>query len=62
MKDHFFLRDRSIKELIENCNSNWTTDKKLSYEEIGNCCAIRKLDIDVDSALHVVIAAILDRV
>ena len=35
-------------------------DQELSYEEIEKCCADRKLDVDVDSALRVLIGAFLE--
>ena len=60
MKGNLVWHDRSIKELVEYFDSAWIMDQKLSYEEIGNCCANRKLDIEVDSALHMVIGAFLE--
>ena len=58
MKDYLFWHDRSIKELIECFDSNWTKDQRLSYAE--KCCANRMLDVDVHSALRKVIAAFLE--
>ena len=58
-KDCLFWHDRSIKELIEYFDSNWTMDQKFSFEDIGNCCSNTKLGFDVDSALHMVIGAFL---
>ena len=60
MKDYLALHDESIKELIEYFDSNWTMGQKLSYEEIDKCCANREVDVDVDSALHMVIGAFLE--
>ena len=37
----------------------WT--RTLSYEELENCRPKRNLDVDVDTALHVVSVAILGR-
>ena len=59
MKDYLFWHDRSVKELIEYFDSTWTMDQKLSYEEIEKCCADRKPDVDVDSALLMVMRAFL---
>ena len=58
MKDYLFWHDRSIKELIECFDSNWTEDQRLSFAE--KCCANRMLDVDVHSALRMVIAAFLE--
>ena len=57
MKDYLFWRDKSIKKLVEYLDPG---PEKLSYEEIGKCCANRKLDIEVDSALRMVIGASLE--
>ena len=58
--DYLFWRDRSVKELIGNVDSDWTMDQKLSYEESKKCCSNRNLDVDVDSALRIVIGVFLE--
>ena len=52
--------DRSVKEIIEYFDCIWIMDQILSCEEIGKCCADRTLDIDVDSALHMMIGAFFE--
>ena len=54
-----FWHDKSIKELIEYFDSTWIMEEKVLNEEIGKCCVNRKLDIEVDSALHMVIGSFL---
>ena len=49
MNEYFLWHDRSIN-----------VDQKLSYEEIEKSCATRYLDVDVDSAMHMVIGAFLE--
>ena len=62
MQDCLFWHDLSIKEFIEYFDSTWIMDQKSSDEEIGKCGANRKLGIEVDSALHMVIGAVLEGV
>ena len=53
MNDYLFCHDRSITEFSEYFDSSWIMGQTSSYEEIWKCCANKKLDIDVDSALHI---------
>ena len=60
MKDFIFWHDARSKELIEYFESNWTMDEKLTYAQMVQCCTDKKMDIEVDSALHMVIGAFLE--
>ena len=59
-KDYLFWHDRTIKELIEYFESNWIMDNRLTYDDVKRCCENKRLDVEVDAALHMVIGAFLE--
>ena len=60
MKDFIFWHDKASKELIEYFESQWPADAKLTYEDMTKCCNDKGVDMEVDSALHMVIGAFLE--
>ena len=60
MKEYIFWHDTHSKSLIEYFETTWTMDTKLTFQQMKQCCVDQGVDIEVDSALHMVIGALLD--
>ena len=57
---HAFRTLHAALKLIEYLDSNWIMDQKVSYEEIERCVYNGNLDVDVDSAPHMVMGPFLE--
>ena len=60
MKDYIFWHDARSKELLELFEAEWSMDEKLDYEKVKRICEHKFVEIEVDSALHMVIGAFLE--
>ena len=60
MKDFIFWHDRETKELMDYAETQWSHDVKLTYAEM-KLCDDKGIDTEIDSAMQMIIGALLER-
>ncbi len=60
INDFIFWRDQSSKDLNEYFENTWIMDSRLMYDNAKKCCEDKGVDLEVDTALHMVIGARLE--
>lgn len=60
MKDFLHWHDQACKQLLEAFKNNWIMEDRLTHNKVSEVCIARDVHMEVDEALHTVIAAFLE--
>ena len=57
MKDYVFWHDRTTREALDFFEDKWSNDDQLTYANAKQCMIDKGLDVEVDSARHMIVSA-----
>ena len=60
VKDYVYWHDKNTREVLDYFEEKWNIDDQLKYADAKQCMLDKGMDVEVDSALHMIISAFIE--